>query len=50
MTMCEDLLHDKEKHCLKETIKCVLKSIEKGEKKLRKLFKENDTNSTQKYT
>ena len=40
--MCEDILHTEEKHCLNETIKTVLKSIEKGEKKLRKLFKEDD--------
>jgi len=38
--MCEDILHTQEKHCLEETIKTVLKSIKRGEKKLRKLFNE----------
>jgi hypothetical protein len=36
--MCEDTVHSKEKHCLEKTIRTVLKSIERGEKKLRKLF------------
>lgn len=40
--MCEDILHTEEKHCLEQTIKTVLKSIERGEKKLRKLFKEEE--------
>lgn len=44
--MCEKVLLTEDKRCLKETIKLVCKSIDKGEKKLRKLFnKENDTNS-----
>jgi len=40
--MCEDILHTEEKHCLEKTIKTVLKSIERGEKKLRKLFKDEE--------
>jgi len=47
--MCEDVLHTDEKNCLDKTIKTVLKSIERGEKKLRKLFKEDkkdDNNGT----
>jgi len=48
--MCENVLHTEEKHCLEETIKTVLKSIKRGEKKLRKLFneeeKKDDNNST----
>jgi len=37
--MCGETL-PKEKQCLKQTISMVIKSIEQGEKKLRKLFKE----------
>lgn len=48
--MCENVLHTEEKHCLEETIKIVLKSIKIGEKKLRKLFneeeKKDDTNTS----
>jgi len=47
--MCGETLPE-EKQCLKQTIDMVIKSIAKGEKKLIKLFKTNDTNSTKKHS
>lgn len=39
--MCEPVIHKEEKDCFNKTIESILKSIERGEKKLRKLFKED---------
>ena len=44
--MCEPISHKEEKDCLIKTIESVLKSIEAGEKKLRKIFKDGSNNDT----
>lgn len=44
--MCDPITHKKEMDCLKHTIETILKSIEIGEKKLRKIFKNGPNNNT----
>lgn len=45
--MCGETLPE-EKQCLKETISMVIKSIERGEKKLLKIFKDINNDNTKK--
>lgn len=44
--MCDDTIVNEEKECFLETIKSIKKSIEKGEAKLRSVFKKDKPNET----